>query len=436
MTTFNPLYTEHEVQRQLELSDVKLMIAYEDYIPVVKEAFKHAKKNIPIISIRKDKPLLENVTSFQELVEDNHIDLSILKQVNRTPSDIAIIPYSSGTTGLPKGVELTNRNLVANFEQQNTGIRQYRYTKETHQDTALVILPLFHLYGLGIIMLHKMSAGVKLLTLPKFQPDTFLNSLKVHRSNIVYLVPPMVLFLGTSPQVTPEHLASVRSITVGAAPLPVADAEKMISRSQNSNLIITQGYGMTEAGPLVTMTLPDRTNYESAGYPLPNIKLRVVDDNMKNLGPCQAGELLIKGPNVMKGYRNNPVANNQVFAEGGWYRSGDIANIDESGLVYVTDRLKELIKVKGYQVPPAELENVLKEHPAVHDAAVIGIPDTNLGERPKAFVVTTPGVKVKEQEIIDFVSKRVAPYKKIRDIVFVDSIPKSVSGKILRKMLR
>ncbi|CAG9788310.1 unnamed protein product [Diatraea saccharalis] len=287
MTTFNPLYTEHEVQRQLELSDVKLMIAYEDYIPVVKEAFKHAKKNIPIISIRKDKPLLENVTSFQELVEDNHIDLSILKQVNRTPSDIAIIPYSSGTTGLPKGVELTNRNLVANFEQQNTGIRQYRYTKETHQDTALVILPLFHLYGLGIIMLHKMSAGVKLLTLPKFQPDTFLNSLKVHRSNIVYLVPPMVLFLGTSPQVTPEHLASVRSITVGAAPLPVADAEKMISRSQNSNLIITQGYGMTEAGPLVTMTLPDRTNYESAGYPLPNIKLRVVDDNMKNLGPCQ-----------------------------------------------------------------------------------------------------------------------------------------------------
>ncbi|CAG9788308.1 unnamed protein product [Diatraea saccharalis] len=287
VTTFNPLYTEYEVCRQIELSDVKLMIVHEDYVPVVKEAYKHAKKNIPIIIINIDKPLPENVTRLKELVEDDHVDLGILKQVNRKPSDIAVIPYSSGTTGLPKGVELTNRNLVSNCEQQNTDVRQYHYTTETHQDTALAILPLFHSYGLGIIMLHKMAAGLKLLTLPKFQPDTFLNSLKVHRTNILFAVPPMVLFLGTSLQVTPEHLASLRCITIGAAPLPIADVNKMISRFQNSNLVISQGYGMTEASPLVTLSLPDRTDYESVGYAIPNIELRVVDANMKNLGPGQ-----------------------------------------------------------------------------------------------------------------------------------------------------
>ncbi|CAH0400179.1 unnamed protein product [Chilo suppressalis] len=436
VTTFNPVYTEYEVQRQIEISDVKIMIAFENCVPVVNKALKLAKKNIPVISIKVEKPLPENTVSLMELIEDPHVDFDILKSVRRKPNDVAIMPYSSGTTGLPKGVELTNRNLVANCEQQTTDVRQYNYTTETHQDVVLAVLPLFHSYGLTIVMLNKMAAGLKLLTLPKFQPDSFLGALKIHRSNILYVAPPMVLFLGSSSQITPEHFASVRLVTSGAAPLPPADVEKMMSKAQGRKFGIVQGYGMTEAAPLVTLSPLDCDDYETVGHAIPNVELRVVDDKMNNLGPGQVGELLIKGPNIMKGYRNNPEANTEVFVDSGWYRSGDIANIDECGLVYITDRLKELIKVKGYQVPPAELENVLKEHPSIHDAAVIGVPDASTGERPKAFVVTVPGSNVKDHEIVEFVEKRVAPYKKITEIEFVDSIPKSVSGKILRRLLQ
>ncbi|KAL0829361.1 hypothetical protein ABMA28_004139 [Loxostege sticticalis] len=435
VTTLNPIYTSYEVKRQIELSDVKLVVAYVDIVPVVKEALKLAKIDLKIIAIDVDRPLPEGTISYKELVEDKHIDFNILKEVNRKPDDVAFLPYSSGTTGLPKGTELTNKNFIANCEQQNTELRQYYPTSETYQDSVLAILPMFHSYGLSIIMLHKLSVGLRLVTLPKFQPDTFLNAMIQHRLNLMFLAPPMVLFLGSSPAVTKKHFENIHSITSGAAPLPSADIENLF-RKADRELSFVQGYGMTEASPLVTLSPKGNKQYDAVGYAIPNVKLRVVDSNMNNLGPGETGELVIKGPNVMKGYKNNPEANKEVFLEGGWYRSGDVANIDETGMVYITDRLKELIKVKGYQVPPAELESVLKEHPKVHDAAVIGIPDPKTGERPLGFIVPKTDEKITNEEVIEFVAKRVASYKRIKDIVVIDSIPKNASGKILRRKLK
>ncbi|KAL4715780.1 hypothetical protein ACJJTC_006359 [Scirpophaga incertulas] len=435
VTTFNPIYTAHEIKRQIELSDVKIMISHNDIVPVLKEALKLAKIDIPIISININQPLPENTISLAELIEDDNIDCSILNIVDRAPEDVAFLLYSSGTTGLPKGVELTNSNLIANSEQQNTEIRQYRYTTENNQDVTMAVLPMFHSYGLSILMLHKLASGLKLVTLPKFQPESYLNALLKYRINLLYVAPPMVLFMGSNPLVTPRHFETVHKITSGAAPLPRADINKMLDQCPD-NVSFYQGYGLTETSPLATMSDPSNKVYESVGYAVPSVKLRVVDSEMRNLGPDKTGELLIKGPNVMKGYRNNLEANKETILEGGWLRTGDIAKIDKTGLVYITDRLKELIKVKGYQVPPAELESVLKEHPAVHDAACVGIPDPITGERPKAFLVLKPGAAANHKEIVDFVAERVAPYKRIKDVEFIETIPKNASGKILRRMLR
>ncbi|KAJ8719772.1 hypothetical protein PYW08_011947 [Mythimna loreyi] len=435
VTTMNPIYTAYEIERQILLSDTSLIITNEDLVPTVKEALKLAKKELPIISLNMTQSLPEGTISYKELVEDNHADLSVLNEVKRSYNDVAFLPYSSGTTGLPKGVQLTNGNLVANCEQQNTEIRQYEYTTESHQDSTLAILPMFHSYGLSICMLHKLSVGLRLVTLPKFQPDMFLNALLVHRLQLLYLAPPMVLFLGSYPQVTAKHLEHVTCVTSGAAPLPSADIQRLFEKAER-DIQFCQGYGLTETSPLVCVTRMGEKTHEQVGYALPNMSLRIVDADTKNLGPGEVGELVVKGPNVMKGYLKNPQANSEVFVDEDWLRTGDLAKIDETGLITISDRLKELIKVKGYQVPPAELENVLKEHPAVLDAAVIGVPDPVTGERPRGFVVFKPGVKATDTEIIEFVSKRVAPYKKIQQITFLNEIPKNPSGKILRKSLK
>lgn len=434
VTTMNPIYTAYEIQRQILLSETTLIITNEDLVPTVKEALKLAEKDFPIISLNlKNKP--EGTASFKELVDDDHVDISILKEVNRKHDDVAFLPYSSGTTGLPKGVQLINRNIVANCEQQNTDFRQYEYTTESHQDSTLAVLPLFHVYGLSICMLHKMSVGMKLVTLPKFQPDMFLNTMLTNRIDLMYLAPPMVMFLGAYPQVTAKHLEHVRAVTSGAAPLPSADIQRLFEKAERE-IQFCQGYGLTETSPLISLTPFGEKTYEDVGYLLPNMYCRIVDEKMNNLEPGAVGELIVKGPNVMKGYLKNPQANSEVFVDGDWFRTGDLAKINESGLITIADRLKELIKVKGYQVPPAELENVLKEHPAILDAAVVGVPDTVTGERPRGFVVLKPEAKANDKDIMEFVSKRVAPYKKINEITFLKEIPKNPSGKILRKSLK
>ncbi|XP_037293349.1 probable 4-coumarate--CoA ligase 3 isoform X2 [Manduca sexta] len=435
VTTINPIYTAHEVHRQLVLANPNVVIGVPSTIKVLKEALQLAQKDLPIIGLNDGTGLPSGVISFQEFVIDSNPDLSVLKEVSKKPEDIAFLPYSSGTTGLPKGVELTNRNVVANCVQQESDpIKFYNDTTSLNQDATLAVLPFYHIYGLVIILLHKLSAGLKVVTLPKFQPDSFLSTLKEHKIQLLCAAPPMVLFLGSHPDVKKEHLESIKTITSGAAPLPRNDVQRVLEKVQpDTNLL--QIYGLTETSPLATAMLRGSTAYSTAGYAIANTQLRVVDSDLRSLEPNQVGELLIRGPQVMKGYRNNPEATKAVITEG-WFRSGDLASLGKDGVVTIVDRLKELIKVKGYQVPPAELENILKEHPAVLDAAVVGMPDKKAGEVPKAFIVKKDGVKVQPEDIIKFVAERVAEFKRIKEVTFLDELPKNPSGKILRRVLK
>ncbi|CAB3255929.1 unnamed protein product [Arctia plantaginis] len=434
VTTMNPIYTPYEVQRQIILSEANVIVTNIDIAPTIKEALKLAKRNIPIIMLDITESRLDGTISYKELVEDHHVDLDILNEVQSNCDDVAILLYSSGTTGLPKGVELTHKNLISNSEQQNTELRQYSYTTASHQDNTLVVLPMFHSFALSVQMIHKMTVGLKLITLPKFQPEVFLNTILMHKIHSMYLAPPVVLFLGSHPQVTAKHFEHVKTITSGAAPLPSADVQRLLHKA-GRDVDFCQGYGLTEAGPVVSLPANGQKTYDDVGHCLPNVQMRIVDREMKNVGPDKVGELLVRGPNVMKGYFKNPQATKETF-EGDWLRTGDIGKIDKTGLLFISDRLKELIKVNAYQVPPAELENVLKEHPAVLDVAVVGVPDDVTGERPRAFVVLKQGVTSTDKEIMEFINKRVAPYKKIKQVSFLDSIPKNASGKILRKTIK
>ncbi|XP_049875374.1 uncharacterized protein LOC126373311 isoform X1 [Pectinophora gossypiella] len=437
LTTVNPIYTAHELQRQLLLSKPKIVIGSTETAHVIKEAFKLTKQELPLIVVNNNNNALPHGTiSFHELAEEENVDFSVLKNAVRTADDVALLPYSSGTTGLPKGVELTHKNVVVNCVQQDSeGGKLYQDTTVSYQDSVVAVLPFYHIYGLCILMLHKLSVGAKIVTLPRFQPETFLSSLKNQKVSLLYAAPPMVLFLGAHATTTKEHLQSVDKIMCGAAPLPKKDVDRVLEK-MNPSANFIQLYGLTETSPLVSAMAVGATNYTSVGFAMANTELKIVDSDLKHLGPNKVGELLIRGPQVMKGYRDNHEATKACISEDGWFRSGDFAFLDESGQVTIADRLKELIKVKGYQVPPAELESVLKEHPAVLDAGVIGIPDARTGEVPKAFVVLKEGHKENKEDILDFVKERVADFKRIKDITFMDSLPKNPSGKLLRRVLK
>lgn len=436
VTTLNPLYTVYEVQRQLALSEPKILVGTPETIPVLKKALSLLKLDIPVINMDMETDQLSGTVSFKELAFDDTVDKSVLNEVRRDKNDISFLLYSSGTTGLPKGVELTNQNIVVNCLQQNVhSVKHYNDTTHSHQDSVLAVLPFYHSYGLSIIMLHKLSVGIRLVTMPKFHPQNFISTLEEEEIDILCAAPPIVLFLASHKNVTEKTLESIKTITSGGAPVPKNDIQQLKEKLKPTTNFL-QIYGLTETGPLATAMLPGDTNYSTVGYAIPNTELKIVNENHQNLGPNQEGELLIKGPQVMKGYRNNPESTEAAFTEDGWFKSGDIASIDYCGVVTIRDRLKELIKVKGYQVPPAELENIIKEHPDILDAAVVGIPDQRTGEAPKAFVVLKDGCKVVEKEIINFVSERVAEYKRVKEVTFLEVLPKTPSGKTLRRELK
>ncbi|CAK1543235.1 unnamed protein product [Leptosia nina] len=436
ITTINPIYTAHEVQRQLLMSEAKVVITLPNIVGVIKEAFDIAKINLPIIAVKVNGETTPNGTiAFNELSEDVHVDKSCLKEVRRTVNDLCFLPYSSGTTGLPKGVELTNKNIISNCEQMNEpDIKCHSETTATHQDAVLAILPFFHIYSASVIMFHKMAQGIKLVTMPKLQPDEFMQALEKFKINVLFCAPPLIFLMASHPLASKEVYRYLEMVINGAAPISSSDADRFMDKVQRK-IRFGQGYGLTETSPVVCMAPKDCEDYSVVGPALPSTQLKIVDSELKPLGPNQLGELLIRGPQVMKGYKDNPEANDATFADD-WFRSGDVASSDAKGYIKIVDRIKELIKVKGFQVPPAELEAVLREHPSIKDAAVIGVPHPTKGETPKAFVVIDREAKVDVKEICDYVNKRVAPYKQVNDVVFLDSIPKTASGKILRKDLK
>ncbi len=421
VTTVNPTYGPEEIAFQLKDAGASLIVTIEMFREACEKAAADAG-GIDDIVILGDT---DGGTSFMEyLAEPFDGDVSF-----DCADDVAVLPYSSGTTGLPKGVMLTHRNLVANIAQI---IPPMDFTPG--EGVALAVLPFFHIYGMQVLMNAALHNGGTLITMPRFDLEQFLELIQEHDVTHGYVVPPIVLALAKHPIVENYDLSSLELVFSGAAPL---SAELANEAAERIGCPVVQGYGMTEMSPVSNLTPPGRFKPGTSGLNVPNQELRIVDpESGKDLGVGEEGELWYRGPHIMKGYLNNDEATRETIVEGGWLRTGDIGMIDADGHVTITDRLKELIKVKGFQVPPAELEGILLTHPDVADAAVIGVPDEESGELPKAFVVRKPGTDVDEDGIKGHVAEHVATYKHLAFVEFVDEIPKSASGKILRRELR
>jgi acyl-CoA synthetase (AMP-forming)/AMP-acid ligase II len=348
------------------------------------------------------------------------------------PDDTALILYSSGTTGLPKGVELTHRNLIASLFQLHWG------DLAREDDVLLALSPFFHVVGLHGVMNLGMFAGSAIVIFARYDFPKLLGAIQRYRISSVFLTPPVVTDLAKHPDVERYDLSSLRSILCAAAPLG-AEIEQMTA--DRLGCIVRQGYGMTEASGPVTTNMADNgvvRRRGSVGQLAPSTECKIVSlaDGREVLpGSTDTGEVLVRGPQVMKGYLNNAEASAISLESDGWLHTGDVGHADADGYLYIVDRVKEIIKYKAYQVAPAELEAVLATHPAVLDAAVVPVPDQESGELPKALVVLRNAGDVSAEELMAYVAQRVAPYKKIRQLEFVDSIPKSASGKILRRVL-
>jgi acyl-CoA synthetase (AMP-forming)/AMP-acid ligase II len=329
---------------------------------------------------------------------------------------------------------LTHRNIIANIVQCE-GITNYRLVNV--EDRVIGLLPFFHIYGMVVVMNMTLVAGATIVTMPRFDLVQFLELIQKYRITKTNLVPPVLVGLAKHPIVDKYDLSSIVEFFSGAAPLSQELAAEVSRRIHGCSVV--QGYGLTETSPVThvynrSMSKTERLG--SVGPAVPNTENLVVDpDSGSPLGINQRGEIWTRGPQVMKGYLNNPKSTKITIDENGWLHTGDIGYVDEDGNFYIVDRLKELIKYKGYQVAPAELEALLLTHPAIADAAVIPVADEEAGEIPKAFVVKKAGKELGEEELMSWVSEHVSPQKKIRKVEFIDAIPKSLSGKILRRIL-
>jgi acyl-CoA synthetase (AMP-forming)/AMP-acid ligase II len=417
-TTINPLYTVDELVNQLVDSGARFLLTVP---PFLDKALAAAERSgVEEVFVLGEG---EGATPFAELLTSGGAP----PDVELDPEDLVAMPYSSGTTGLAKGVMLTHRNLVANVAQCAPILTV------NESDVVVAILPLFHIYGLTVVMGMALRRGATLVTMPRFDLEEFLRLHSDYGVTRDFVVPPIMLALAKHPLVDKYDLSKLRFITSGAAPL---SAELEAAVADRLGCYVAQGYGMTEASPVLTASPDDdaRIRHGSVGQCLPGTKLQVIDAETGEVaGPGTVGELIFSGPQVMRGYLNKPEETAAMLTEDGWLHTGDLGYADEDGYVFVVDRVKELIKYKGMQVAPAELEAVLLSHPKVADAAVIRVADEEAGEVPKAFVVQA--AEVSADELKEYVAEHVAPYKRIRDLEFIDAIPKAASGKILRRVL-
>lgn len=426
----NPFFTSAEVIKQVKASNAKLIITQASYVDKIKEYA--CENNLKIMCI--DSPP-EGCLHFSELSQADEKDMP---EVEINPDDAVALPYSSGTTGLPKGVMLTHKGLVTSVAQQVDGENPNLYMHS--EDVMLCVLPLFHIYSLNSVLLCGLRAGTAILIMQKFDIVPFLELIPKYKVTIGPFVPPIVLAIAKSPVVDNYDLSSVRTVMSGAAPLG-KDLEDAV-RAKFPNAKLGQGYGMTEAGPVLAMCLafakePFEIKSGACGTVVRNAEMKIVDpDTSISLPRNQRGEICIRGDQIMKGYLNDPESTERTIDKEGWLHTGDIGYIDDDDELFIVDRLKELIKYKGFQVAPAELEAMLLTHPNISDAAVVPMIDEKVGEVPVAFVVRSNGSTTTEDEVKQFISKQVVFYKRVYRVFFVDSIPKSPSGKILRRDLR
>jgi 4-coumarate--CoA ligase len=417
VTTINPSYTAGEVHRQLAHSCASFLITTAACLPVARAAAADMMvRHIYVLDDAADSPAVTDLLARP------------LAQISVDPfTDVVALPYSSGTTGQPKGVMLTHHNLSANIAQCRHAL------PHADGDVALAVLPFFHIYGMQVLMNGPLAAGCTVVTLPRFDLRRALELIEQWRVTRFFVVPPIVHALATDPLVDDYDLSSLRLVNSGAAPL---SAEVAARAGDRIGCTIVQGYGMTELSPVTHATPPHDVRPGSVGVTVSNAECRIVaDGHDQPVGGT--GELWVRGPMVMKGYLDDPRATAEIVDADGWLHTGDVGRFDAAGHLYIVDRLKELIKVSGFQVAPAELEAILLAHPAIVDAAVVGVPDARTGEGPAAFVVRAPHASnLSEHDVTDHVARSAATYKRLRSVTFLEAIPRSASGKILRRELR
>ncbi|CAB95894.1 4-coumarate--CoA ligase family protein [Streptomyces violaceoruber] len=427
VTTVHPLATAEEFAKQLKDSAARWIVTVSPLLSTARRAAELAGGVQEIL-------VCDSAPGHRSLVD-------MLASTAPEPSvaidpaeDVAALPYSSGTTGTPKGVMLTHRQIATNLAQLEPSM------PSAPGDRVLAVLPFFHIYGLTALMNAPLRLGATVVVLPRFDLEQFLAAIQNHRITSLYVAPPIVLALAKHPLVADYDLSSLRYIVSAAAPL---DARLAAACSQRLGLPpVGQAYGMTELSPgthVVPLDAMADAPPGTVGRLIAGTEMRIVSltDPGTDLPAGESGEILIRGPQIMKGYLGRPDATAAMIDEEGWLHTGDVGHVDADGWLFVVDRVKELIKYKGFQVAPAELEAHLLTHPGVADAAVVGAYDDDGNEVPHAFVVRQPAAPgLAESEIMMYVAERVAPYKRVRRVTFVDAVPRAASGKILRRQLR
>jgi 4-coumarate--CoA ligase len=418
VTTLNPTYTAPEVRHQLSHSGAGLFFT----VPALSDTASAGAEGTPV-----GRTFMIGGEGADGLASLRGRPLGAQVPVDLADHAVAI-PYSSGTTGLPKGVMLTHRNLVANLIQADGPL------KVEAGDSTISFLPFFHIYGMQVLMNLYLARSALQVTLPRFDLETLLRLVQERRPKKIYVAPPVVLALAKHPMVDHYDLSSLQYVMSAAAPLGIDLASACANRL---GCVVAQGYGMTELSPITHVCSPRNRREGSVGRPVPMTDQKVIDaETGKSLPAGETGEVVVRGPQVMKGYLNNPEATAAMIDAEGWLHTGDLGYIDADGYLFIVDRVKELIKVKGFQVAPAELEALIIAHPAVADVAVVGEPDDEAGEVPVAHIVKAKDAEIDLPTLQAYLSDKVARYKQVARIEYRETIPKSASGKILRRMLR
>lgn len=446
----NPLYTERELEYQLKDSGAKAVICLDVLLPRVSHVKAETDVEHVIVTRIKDYlpfpknlfyPFIQkkqyNLVVQVEPSDNTHVWTEVMQQseasykaVDIDPSeDLALLQYTGGTTGHPKGVMLTHRNLVANVQM----CRAWLYKIRTGEEIVLGVLPFFHVYGMTTVMNMSMVIASKMILLPRFKPEEVLQTIEKQKPTLFPGAPTIYIGLLNHPDLQKYDLSSIEACISGSAPLPY-EVQEQFEKVTGGRLV--EGYGLTESSPVTHANFlwSKRVN-GSIGVPWPDTDAKIVDMHTWEEMPVgEVGEIAVKGPQVMKGYWNNPEETEHVLKDG-WLLTGDLGYMDEDGYFYVVDRKKDMIIAGGYNIYPREVEEILYEHEGIQEAAVVGVPDSYRGETVKAFIVPKPNVELSEKELDRFCRKHLAAYKVPRIYEFHDELPKTAVGKILRRKL-
>ena len=447
----NPLYHEHELEVQLKDSGAETLLAVDMFYPVISGALpKTGVKRLILCGIKDYlpfplnllypiKPMIEKQRVRVKRVPPIYDFLSLLSGTPATPvnaavspDDTAILQYTGGTTGTPKGAILTHRNLVVNAVQN----RDWLTMRKEGEERVLAVIPFFHVYGMTTAMNFGVLSGAQLILIPKFHTKEVLHFINKYRPTVFPGIQAMYLAIGNYPKIHKYDLTSIKAAISGAGPL-MHEVQERFEHLTKARIV--EGYGLSEASP-VTHCNPvfGKRKLGSIGLPLPDLDAKIVDieTGEKEMPVGETGELVVKGPQVMKGYWNKPAETARAL-RGGWLHTGDIAKMDDEGFFYIVDRIKDMIKTVGENVYPREVEEVLFMHPKVKDAVVVGLPHEEfLGEKIKAYIVLKEGETATAEEIIRFCREQLSKFKVPKEVEFRSQLPKTLVGKVLRRVLR